>query len=202
MPRIDLLSSCVLASALAACASDDGGSGSASASSHAATTAASVGSGAATSSSSAQGGSGGHGGEAVGAGGAGGQGGGGGQGGDALPTPAECWAIHDEDECLAAGCGGVLTDIEAVTIVDGVCETALVDVCVRSALFSGFSRVAVWDVQGDGPDVLRFRNSPDEEEFPTCDDENAPSHLGCCCGGATAMSDYSICEGITPLPPE
>lgn len=131
-----------------------------------------------------------------GAGGAGGAGGAPPEG----PTPAECFAIHDEAECFAAGCNRFLGAPRALSVEEGLCSAdRSLGYCFLEDPRGGGSAAPasyVRDFEGEGPRVLGLSG-----EFPLlgwtpCDEEIAVTVPECCCWALM----HPVCAGITPIP--
>ena len=127
----------------------------------------------------------------------------GGAGGGAAPSPQECWAILDSDECYAAGCDVFHDGTDGLTVVDGVCVAeATGGRCFREEGTTTFVPAIYFrDFAGEGPEVIGLNNHHPLQGFTICNDSHVADNPACCCYQfGSAIETPELCEGITPVP--
>lgn len=131
--------------------------------------------------------------QTIGAGGEGGQNGAGGAG----PTPAECFAIHDEEACLSSGCD-FFVRADTFSIADGVCQASDdVGYCFRFLEEPTVPApcAMIRDFSAEGPQVLGFGSFYPLMGWHACGGVDADVVAECCCYSYWSTA----CDGITPV---
>lgn len=121
-------------------------------------------------------------------------------GGDPLPpTPEECFAIHDNDECFARGCNLFLFHPDIFVVEDDACSvTDDLGLCFLQNEDGGgsFTPEAYVGEFGDGaPTVIGLSQQMPIYGWTPCTAELAATVPACCCADLGWVSES--CNGIT-----